>query len=302
MTECERFIKEGIFQKAFFDEEWRSEFLVSKDRKKIWSVELDLLSQFDWVCKKYGLTYFLFVGSLLGAVRHKGFVPWDDDIDLAMPRADYEKMLTLSNEFSEPYFLQSPWTDPGYYYSFAKLRNSRTSFVSKQFRYEKFNQGIMIDFHPIDVWCPDENGEAIYLEISHLAYDNSTYMRRLNPELSESDLQRVREYNGTDPLVACNKMRELGMSFVGKASDYVCRNTIGVYGYRRNLFRAEDFASTLEWEFEDRKVPIPVGYDSILKNLYGDYMHLPPVEKRGQWHSFAIVDPDRPYTCYLKTR
>ncbi len=91
MTECERIIEQGILPKSFFEQEERCDFLVTEKRKKIWAVLLDLLIKFDFVCKKYSLTYFLADGTLLGAARHQGFIPWDDDIDVSMPREDYEK-------------------------------------------------------------------------------------------------------------------------------------------------------------------------------------------------------------------
>jgi len=295
MTECERLIANGTFSAEFFKEETRCGFLVTTERKKIWAIELDLLKKFDSVCQRHGLCYFAFVGTLLGAIRHDGFIPWDDDIDLAMPRDDYEKMLALGKEFEYPYFLQTPWSDKDYYYSFAKLRNSLTSFVSKNFLYADFNQGIHLDFHPIDIWHPDENGEEVYAKISQLAYDNSTYMRMKNPYLNDEDKQRIKNYKGIDPLLACEKMRALGMTWHGQKSQYVCRNTMVVYGYRRNLFLAEDFDGTLNWNFEGATIPVPVGYDRILRTIYGDYMKLPPMEKRGTWHQGSIVSPDIPW-------
>lgn len=295
MTECERLIANGTFSSNFFKEEVRCDFLVTTERKKIWAIELDLLRQFDFVCRKHGLRYFAFVGTLLGAIRHKGFVPWDDDIDLAMPRDDYEKMLTLGDEFEWPYFLQSPWSDSGYYCSFAKLRNSNTSFVSEKWKYEKFNQGMMLDFHPIDVWCNDETGESVWNQINRLAYDNSTYMRMRHPHLDENDRARIAKYNGIDPMVACEQMRKLGMTWHGQDLQYVCRNTLGIYGYKRNIFYREDFASPLDWDFEGMRVPVPVGYDRVLKTLYGDYMKLPPVAKRGGGHAGHIINPDVSY-------
>ena len=301
MTECERLLSEGVIPASFFAPETRCGFQVTTFRKKIWAIELDLLARLDDVCRRNGLTYFLFDGSLLGSVRHRGFVPWDDDLDVAMPRDDYERLLCLGSEFHQPYFLQSPWTDKGYFYSFAKLRNSNTSFVSRQFRFESFNQGIMVDIFPIDVWdSRDIRGKNIFEEINHLAYDNSTYMRMRNPYLSEADRQRVNDYVGIDPLSACAKIRDLGMSFHDSETDSLCRNSIGLYGYERHVFRKEFFASTIEMEFEGLiKAPVPIGYDHILRILYGDYMQLPPLEKRGQWHSFAIVDPDVPYVSNI---
>ena len=150
MTECERIIKQGLLPEDFFEEETRCDFIVTKERKKIWAVEIDLLLEFERVCKKHNLRFFLFWGSLLGAVRHGGFVPWDDDTDVVMPRADYEKLLLLQEEFTHPYFLQTPYTDNGYFYAHAKLRNSNTTAWDRPFAYQGTNFGIFLDILPLD--------------------------------------------------------------------------------------------------------------------------------------------------------
>jgi lipopolysaccharide cholinephosphotransferase len=150
MTECERIIADGTLPRSFLKEEERDEFLVTEKQKKVWAVELDMLLKFDSICKKHGLTYFLMFGSLLGAIRHQGFIPWDDDVDVGMPRKDYDKLLTLTDEFEMPYFLQTPYTDEGYYYSYAKIRNSNTSGITQQFRFQEINWGLMLDVYPID--------------------------------------------------------------------------------------------------------------------------------------------------------
>ncbi len=105
MKEIERLIKKGVITEDYLKEEVICDFLVDVNRKKMWAIMLDMLSEFISICKKHGLTYYMFYGSLLGAVRHKGFIPWDDDVDVAMPRKDYEKFLTLGHEFLEPLFL-----------------------------------------------------------------------------------------------------------------------------------------------------------------------------------------------------
>ena len=124
MTECERIVKSGFTSEKYLQPETRNGFYVDTTRKKVWLIALDLLHQFDSICQKYSLRYYLMFGSLLGAVRHNGFIPWDDDVDVAMPREDYEKIMKLKNEFKHPYFLQNPYSDNGYYQSFMKLRNS----------------------------------------------------------------------------------------------------------------------------------------------------------------------------------
>ena len=102
MTESERKIKQGILPESFFKEETICDFFVSEKRKKIWAICIDLLVSFDKVCRSYNLRYSLAFGSLLGMVRHKGFIPWDDDIDVVMPREDYEKLYSLYREEFQP--------------------------------------------------------------------------------------------------------------------------------------------------------------------------------------------------------
>lgn len=299
MTECERLIANGTFTRDFFKPEVRCDFLVTEERKKIWAIELDLLLQFDCVCKKYGLRYFLLVGSILGAIRHKGVIPWDDDIDVGMLRSDYDKFLALAHEFSAPYFLQIPGKDDGYFYAFVKIRNSQTTGLSVNFRYQPFNHGICLDVFPLDEWAVP-GGEATYKKINELCYSQSTYMRMSNPNLSEQDKVRVSKYSGRDPVSVNSEIDRLAHSYSNCGTGYLAQDTCGVYGFQRNTYPAEEFAADVLWDFEGFKFPIPVGYDSILRTLYGDYMQFPPVEQRGIWHDGTIMNPDVPYKRFLQ--
>ena len=150
MTECERIIKEGGYNDNFLNEEVRDGYLVSKNMKKVWLIELDLLSQFIKLCNKYNLRYWVGFGTLLGAVRHKGFIPWDDDMDVWMPREDYDNLLKYGNsDLRDPYFLQTTLNDDDYYCSFARLRNSNTTGILVSHR-NRCNNGIYMDIYPLD--------------------------------------------------------------------------------------------------------------------------------------------------------
>ena len=172
MTECERIIEKGIISKDFLREELLCDFLVTEERKKLWMISLDMLLEFDRVCKKHDIKYYLMGGTLLGAIRHKGFVPWDDDTDVMMLREDYEKFKTLEYEFQYPYFLQTPQNDPGNLYSTVRIRNSNTTMLVNMFKYEKFNQGVWLTVFPIDNW-DIEGGEERRSKIEGLLKDNS---------------------------------------------------------------------------------------------------------------------------------
>lgn len=298
MTECEKLLECGFLPASFFEEEVNSGFLVTTERKKIWAVELDLLMRFIAVCEKYNLRYFLIGGSLLGAVRHKGIIPWDDDIDVGMPRRDYDRFLELGNEFEYPYFLQTPHTDPGYAYSFAKLRNSETTCVVPMFKYQSFNQGIFLDIFPYENW-DQEKGKYLYDRIHKLAYDNSTYMRLTNPDLDARNKERVRNWPGRDYVDVYDEIQQLARSFENEDTRKIAK-VVFSFSLPQEVHDMEAYQETITAVFNGFSVKIPKGYDHILNTYYGpNYMDFPPLEKRNGGHDTAIFDPDRGFKQFL---
>ena len=299
MTEIQRIRESGVFKKDFFKEETRCDFFVDAKRKEIWAISIDLLFHFDEICKRHNLRYWLAYGTLLGAIRHNGFVPWDDDIDVCMLREDYEKLMSLSDEFKNPYFLQTPYTDKGYYYSYCKLRNSNTTAFSKNFSYHfcsnNCNSGMSLDVFCIDKWENNEEGERLYEEIKSLVVNNSTAMKIANPAFAADE--RVINYNGSNPIETYRKIQELSKAYIDKDTNIVSMPTITAYGFHRDVFSIEDFSETSYHPFEGFLFPVPIGFDRVLRTIYGDYNVFPPVEARGKWHS-AIVDASIPYNEY----
>ncbi len=299
MNECERIIKSGRIKADFLKEEIRNDFHVDVKRKKLWMVSLDLLIEFDNICRLHGLQYFLAGGTLLGAIRHKGFIPWDDDIDVYMLRKDFEILSNLADEFKYPYFFQTPYTDAGYCYSVIRIRNSNTTAIVEKFKYEKFNQGIWLSVFPIDNWILD-NGEEKYEEIKRLLIDCSTCMRMSNPNLNEIDRQRVKNYKGMSPIKNYEMIHKISKQYENNETEYVANMVCSLYPYRCMVYKASAFKSSELKDFEGFQFPVPVGYDHILKTAYGDYMKLPPIEKRGTWHDGGYTDPDKSYIESLK--
>lgn len=299
MTESERLVSLGLIPPSFFEEETRCGFGVTLERKKIWAVGLGILLELDRVCRENNLTYFLFYGSLLGAVRHNGFIPWDDDIDVGMPRDDYNKLLDIApKEFDNPYFLQTPYSDIGAYYSYAKLRNSNASTIAYGFRYADFNQGAMVDIFPFDN-CIMEDVADRRAYIKERILDMSTYMRMTNPYLKEDDKRRILSWSGRDPITVFEEINLKAIEYNDIDTEYITPTTFTLYDVLKSVYYKEDFSDVVMVDFEGFKFPIPVGYERILSTLYGDYMSFPPVEDRGNHHT-GLFNPDMPYKEYLK--
>lgn len=298
MTEIERIVKRGIITEDFLKEEKRGDFTVTAKRKRVWAVILDLIVEFDSVCRKHNLRYFLDSGSLLGAIRHGGFIPWDDDIDVTMPREDYEKFIRLDDEFKHPYFLQTPYSDPEYFYSFAKLRNSNTTALVQMFKYQAFNHGIWISVFPLDRF-PEDKGEDLYLSIRKLTSENSTYMRMKNPFLSDADRKRVACYSGRNPLETFEEIQKLACQYNSEDTLYWGTIILTLVDFHRKCLPCKSFETSVYHAFENLLLPVPKGYDEVLKTEYGDYMELPPIEER-MGHDTTLFDADIPYSEYVK--
>lgn len=301
MTECERIIQTGRINQSFLSEEVRSDFAVSLERKKLWMVSLDLLLEFDQVCRKRGLQYYLAGGTLLGAIRHQGFIPWDDDADVYMLRKDFDKLPMFADDFKAPYFFETPYTDPGYCYSPIRIRNSNTTAIVEKFQYESFNQGVWLSIFPIDNWVL-EGGEQKYEAIKQLLIDCSTCMRMSNPHLDEADRLRVSNYKGMSPIENYEKIHQIASQYKNLETEHVANMICSLYPYRCMVYDSAAFKKAELKSFEGFEFPVPCGYDHILRTAYGDYMKFPPVEKRGTWHYGVISDPDKSYLEYLKKR
>lgn len=288
---------------SFFEAETRSDFYVDEKRKKIWAVELGILEELDRVCKKYNLRYLAEYGTLLGAVRHKGFIPWDDDIDLVMYRDDYNKLLSIADEeFKEPYAFLTTYNS-FMVYAFSKIVDVRTTAIGDD-KYSlppECKQGIFIDIFPLDD-APD--GQPVKNNI--LKFQTEILFTLQRPQAMQELLNEGKKFNldnsiiqellNMDPRARFREFENFCTSNWGSSSQI---NYIGdeALGWSKSRKR-EWYEETIYLDFENIKIPCPIGYDEILKAQYGDYMT--PV--RGACgHEHVFFDPDKPYTEYLKT-
>ena len=287
---------------SFFEEEIRCGFLVDKNRKKLWGILLDILSEFNRVCQDNKLSYFLCDGTLLGAVRHKGMIPWDDDIDVAMPRKDYDKLLELSHKFRSPYLLQSPTSDKGYCLSFAKVRNINTTFAAESLMYNDFNQGCFIDIFPLDFINIDniDSCDTLFNHIKLLARCIGVALRRANPNFINNDIEIENILKEKTLNVLYNEIQSLAKSAGSSEDLYLASLVSTITHYRKKAMPISCTKETILLPFENLTLPVPIGYEEILTRLYGDYKQFPPENQRGSWHQGFIIDPDVPYDLFKK--
>ncbi len=265
--------------------------------RKVHAVQLELLKEFDRVCRENGLKHMAIHGTLLGAVRHHGFIPWDDDVDVAMPREDYDRLLAIGKTcFNSGFFLQTPRNNYGCFYGgYSKLRRDGTAALEPQNCRNCCHQGIWIDILPLD-YVPENKKKRQHLQnrlsiMQRIIYAKAYELPQYVPQDVPGD--RVSIYY---LLSKCTRRRDLQ-----RRIDALCRNQApstqrGIlacyYGKRenKNIWSAAAVEKTVEMPFEDILMPVPVGWEEVLCTRYGeDYMMLPPPEKRYR-HSKTLFD------------
>lgn len=273
--------------------------------------ELEIFKEVEKVLSKHGLRYFAIGGTCIGAVRHHGFIPWDDDIDIAIPRKDYEAFRTTYYKELPDSYAKLDWECSDHVpFLFMKIFDKRTTFVERSV--EKFPDcytGVFIDIMPVDglpedtkeqeallarciMWhtrnqalkrrypidsvrrfCKETAKEVIALAVSVLPDGKNRYLKKIERSLMPYDFDRA---------------AKVYFTWRGKKSNYEV------------VFDQTMFASTTAVPFEDTQIQVPVDYDGYLTADFGDYMQLPPLEKRSGGHLTCICDLEKPVSYYMK--
>ena len=271
------------------------------DKIKYKKILLDTLKYFISICEKNELTYYIAAGSTLGVVRHHDMIPWDDDIDVYMPRDDYNKFLSLRNSINNKQYEIVSLSNKGYYLPFAKIVNLNTTIWEyKQF---PFIIGIFIDIFPLD--RINANKEETIKLVKQYKSKFYNYLRGIKKHTMKDFIKSLKDCDIKSFLNSIldityyriNNKRYL-YSFLdyekqlnnSEKGDYLVAFG-GSYGVKE-IYKREWFLNSIEADFADIKVKIPKGYDEYLTYLYGDYMKLPPIDKRISRHCQYYINID----------
>lgn len=234
-------------------------------------VMLRMLKIFDYLCRKHGINYFLTGGSLIGAIRHGGFIPWDDDLDVAMLRSEYDKFVQYAApELPYDIFFQTPQTDPYYPPTSnveARLRDKYSSYLHQGIKNNPWHEGFQLDLFVYD---------RAYLPHNFFVITQNKLLRLLNNNQRRAAI-----------LKALSRAVPFGLVYASNFLQYYSELKHGTYVTHREC------ATLVRTRFEDTEVYVPQGYDSYLRRQYGDYMKLPPLDKRVSNHD-VVVDAFTP--------
>lgn len=272
-----------------------TEEVKSRLRKK----QLEILEYMDQFCDKNHIVYSLAYGSALGGIRHKGFIPWDDDIDIFMDRANYEKLKRMYQNEKEKYFLQCIEFDAAYNLPFCKIRDSETTFIEDSSKGIHMNQGIFIDLFIWD-YVPDNAvyrmWQKVLVQLYWILARNGVYSDSLKGIASnlvynlfkKKRIRMIEKIN--TQLVMLNKHK----------SKYITETNYGLAYYEKYKMDKELLSKVVSIEFEGKTFKLVSNYDRYLTRVYGNYMMPPPANQRIEMHTYNILDFDKSYTYYMQ--
>lgn len=290
-----------MFDERFLEEEKRNSFFVTSNRKLLWKYEIDMLMWLESVCEIHNINYFLIGGSEIGAVRHNGFIPWDDDIDIGMLRSDFNKFLEVYREEIPNYYeLQYRFSEKKDCWSnLCRIRDRRTTGIICNQIGKKISHGVFIEIYPYD-YIP-----ISYKEQQKLATKVNRLICILRDKIKQVPIKGIK--------LKIWKLCYLGISpeAIDKKIDRICQSyqnrglvsTTMIPQYLKNgseVLNETDVNETIKVPFEYTVARIPKAYHRCLTKQFGDYMKLPPKEERGVHHSTMVFyDPTKPYYEYV---
>ncbi|MGT2926487.1 LicD family protein [Streptococcus cuniculipharyngis] len=266
--------------------------------KLIQRKELAILKEFIRICEKHQLTYYILGGTLLGAVRHQGFIPWDDDIDIGMPRTDYEFLMNLpQEEFKAPYQLVNEKVNPEFTKAFMNLQDKSTSIIMT-YSNERSEQALWIDIFPLDGMPANKvkkywHGKhylfaRMMVQLSQ--FNKIVNVNKKNRPLLEKVIIKLADVFKIENVLNYKKYQQYYIKVISKydMSEEYAGNYTGAYKLRE-IVPSKYFGRGTVLQFEDLMVNAPMDYIGYLEAIYGpNYMELPPIEDRAP-HQYEII-------------
>lgn len=253
-------------------------------------IQLEILDEVDNFCAENNIKFWLDSGTLLGAIRHKGYIPWDDDIDIGMLRDDFERFISLFNKTGGKYKVICNELDSECVYPYAKILDTDTVLYEPDIK-NGVKLSVNIDLFVYDVTPGGDETEKQYdrrdkysflNSVQYNLYPSKTWYKKV-PKVALCVILRLFPRG-----LFANKVVRNSKQYVGEELNYVGNFT----SVSRIICEKSVFDSTILWDFEGKKYPVPAGYDKWLTSFYGDYMQLPPIEKRVTHHQFKAYIKD----------
>lgn len=300
----------GFSPQSFLEKEVICGFIVSSRRKRLWQQQMELFQFVDRICHQNDIKYFAIGGTLLGAVRHKGFIPWDDDMDLAMFRKDYERFVRIAmEEVVEPVFIQSPETEQDYAMPHIKIRNSSSTGATKYDFEFNYNKGVFIDIFPIDN-IPDNplektdllKGVHNYRKLLDVGARHYWYWKNVKTGdkelISDEDKNRFSTIVNQRTIPAICQELDVFCSKYNDVETEYCGILALELTSERFFWKRSWFSKQVVLPFEYLQIQCPSDYDAVLKKTYGDYS---TYVRGGALHGSLVFEPDIPYSDFVLT-
>lgn len=259
--------------------------------EEVKAIMLDILKDVAHFCEQNDIVYFLSSGTLIGALRHKGFIPWDDDIDIEMPRPDYERFIKLYSEKGK-YSVLSPYDKKSFYFH-TKIYDDRTIKTENIINHRDYCPvGVDIDVFPIDGQPDEKHFNRFKTETDFRQFVFSLFLLSIKPIPKDDVSMFIKSV--LSHIVGYKRLLRIYMKSASKY-DYSTSSMVGFispYSKYKNRHSKDVFKSGFKVSFEDADFFAPVGYDQYLTNIYGDYMTPPPEDKRASTHDVNYMWKD----------
>lgn len=284
------------FQNSYFEEEWREGFFVESKMKHAWAAELEVLDEIRRICEKHGLQYFATRGTLLGAIRHKGYIPWDDDVDIGMKRKDFQRFLEVAEkELPSQWVLvhvrkNKEWDQP-----FARLINGRKIDYTKE-HLEQFHgcpYVVGVDIFPFDNLPKDDDEAVVIYSLMKILYGAIVDLQHKRADEAEEKIKEIESLMKVEVDRRRNIINQLfclidqiSNMYTEEEASQLVQWHVWAYWDVKRTYEKEWYNGMIWMPFENTEVPVPVRYDEALRVMFGENYMMPIRGKAGHDYPF----------------